>query len=150
MKHLKLFENFNDEADVECTHCYHAWYIEPNDDRPYWCHNCGYDNKDGNFYYEDLEKWREGKKSDLPFDEEKISENEVIRTFKQDTDSGEFKWHRDREDRLVESIGETDWKVQMDNEIPIVMEQPIQIPKETYHRVIKGSGDLTVRIKKIH
>ena len=41
----------------------------------------------------------------LPFIEEKIGENLFIRTFKQDTDSGEFTWHRDYESRIIESIG---------------------------------------------
>jgi hypothetical protein len=86
--------------------------------------------------------------NDFPFDEEKVSENEVIRTFKQDTDSEEFVWHRDREDRIVEVIGETDWRVQLDNEIPQKL-QKVFIPKNIYHRVIKGTGDLKVKIKKL-
>ena len=39
----------------------------------------------------------------LPFIEEKISDNLFIRTFKQETDSGEMVWHRDYEDRIIES-----------------------------------------------
>ena len=52
----------------------------------------------------------------LPFKEINLEENTFIREFKQDTDSGEFVWHRDRENRVVESIGETDWMIQIDNE----------------------------------
>ena len=40
----------------------------------------------------------------LPFQETKLSDNEFIRVFNQNTDSGEFMWHRDREDRIIESI----------------------------------------------
>ena len=54
----------------------------------------------------------------LPFQETKLSENTFIREFKQNTDSGEFMWHRDREDRIIESLSETDWMIQMDNELP--------------------------------
>ena len=45
----------------------------------------------------------------LPFQETKISDNTFIREFSQDTDSGEFMWHRDFESRIIESIGDTDW-----------------------------------------
>jgi hypothetical protein len=31
----------------------------------------------------------------LPFQENKLSDNEFIRVFSQMTDSGEFMWHRD-------------------------------------------------------
>jgi len=265
---IKKFENFNynNKKDVECQHCLWTWDIEPDDDRPHWCHNCGYDNSDGKFYHEDLKKWKEtqtrvnesniddiidinkkfsdynfnymwssvsnmirhvldrmnieiiddyegyyrrqfilnnkviiqilvspilrikiskdrgeykegmelsidsnlkefiktlGKyypvasksfkkmnENNLPFIEEEVSENEVIRTFKQDTDSKEFVWHRDREDRIIETIGSTDWKVQIDNEVPKEINN-VFIPKNVYHRVIKGSGDLKVKIKKL-
>ena len=37
----------------------------------------------------------------LPFQETKLSDNEFIREFKQDTDSGEFMWHRDYELSLI-------------------------------------------------
>jgi hypothetical protein len=39
----------------------------------------------------------------------------------------------------------------MDNELPvkIVKNKPIFIPEGHYHRIIKGTGDLVVKIKKI-
>jgi len=83
----------------------------------------------------------------LPFIEEKISENLFIRTFSQDTDSGEFMWHRDREDRIIESIGETDWMIQIDNELPKKIEEKVFIPMGVYHRVIKGTGDLKIKLE---
>jgi hypothetical protein len=60
-----------------------------------------------------------------------------------------WKWHRDREDRIVEIIGETDWQLQMDNELPKTMSGKVFIPKEVWHRIIKGNGDLKVRITKL-
>lgn len=89
-----------------------------------------------------------GNMEDFPF-EELIKKDYVIRTFSEDIDEMELIWHRDREDRIVKSIGETNWMVQMDNELPKPLTETIFIPKNTYHRVIKGSGDLTVRIKKL-
>ena len=51
----------------------------------------------------------------LPFQETKLSDNEFIRVFGQYTDSGEFVWHRDREDIIIESINQTDWLIQLDD-----------------------------------
>ena len=84
----------------------------------------------------------------LPFEETKLEQNTFIREFKQDTDSGEFVWHRDREDRIVESIGETDWMVQIDNELPKSLNEKVFIPMGVYHRVIKGTGDLKIKLVK--
>ena len=85
----------------------------------------------------------------LPFKETKISENTFIREFEQETNSGEFMWHRDREDRIVEVIGETDWLFQIDDELPRKMEGEIFIPMGVYHRIIKGSGDLKIKLTKL-
>ena len=84
----------------------------------------------------------------LPFQETKLSNNEFIRVFKQDTDSGEYMWHRDFEDRIVESIGDTDWLIQIDNELPKVIDK-VLIPMGVYHRVIKGTGDLKIKLQKL-
>lgn len=83
----------------------------------------------------------------LPFQEIKLKDNEFIRVFNQDTDSGDYMWHRDREDRIVESIGETDWMIQIDNELPQVISK-VFIPMGVYHRVIKGTGDLKIKLIK--
>jgi len=72
-------------------------------------------------------------------------EGYIIREFSQDTPSFEFVWHRDKEDRIVEALHDTDWKFQLDNEVPQEINR-IFIPKETYHRVIKGTGNLKVKI----
>ena len=85
----------------------------------------------------------------LPFQETKLSDNEFIREFSQDTDSGEFMWHRDRESRIVESIGDTDWMIQIDNELPKQIKGEVFIPMGVYHRLIKGSGDLKINLTKL-
>ncbi len=86
----------------------------------------------------------------LPFQENKLNDNTFIREFKQDTDSGEFMWHRDREDRIIESIGETDWMIQIDNELPKQISGEVFIPMGIYHRVIKGTEDLKIKLKKLY
>lgn len=84
----------------------------------------------------------------LPFDETEISENVKVRTFNDTTNSDEFKWHRDREDRTVEVLESKNWYLQMDNEIPkkLIKGKKYYIPEGEYHRVIKGDGNLVVKI----
>lgn len=85
----------------------------------------------------------------LPFEEEHIKGNEFIRVFKQETNSVDFMWHRDKEDRIISPIEETNWKIQLDNELPKVIEKEIYIPKGVYHRLIKGNGDLKIKLIKL-
>jgi hypothetical protein len=86
----------------------------------------------------------------LPFQETKLIDNEFIRVFKQDNDSGEYMWHRDFEDRIIESIGETDWMIQIDNELPKQIRGKVFIPMGVYHRLIKGTEDLKIKLKKLY
>ena len=80
---------------------------------------------------------------------ESVTKNYVIREFSSNTSAVEFVWHRDKEDRVVQAMHDTDWKFQLDNEVPQVLSKnKLFIPKETYHRLIKGTGDLKVKIYK--
>ena len=65
-----------------------------------------------------------------------------------DSDFEELKWHFDEEDRTVEILENPNWMFQFDNELPFVMKSPIFIPKGKWHRVIKGDGNLIVKINK--
>lgn len=85
----------------------------------------------------------------LPFQESKISDNIFIREFSQDTDSGELVWHRDRESRIIEPIGDTDWMIQLDDELPKKIIGEVYIPMGVYHRLIKGYGDLRMKLVKL-
>jgi hypothetical protein len=85
-----------------------------------------------------------------PFVEE-LNQGYYVRTFSSNVSENELKWHWDEEDRIVVCENDTDWLFQMDNELPvkIVKNKPIFIPEGQYHRIIKGTGDLVVKIKKI-
>jgi hypothetical protein len=133
-------------AKIECPICDWDWKVESDDDRPHLCHQCGYDSQLGDFDEEALNQWK--KENILPFQEQK-EKNYVIRTFSEEVEEGELVWHRDKEDRIVRSVGDTDWMIQMDNQLPKPLTEMVYIPKNTYHRVIKGNGDLTVKINKI-
>lgn len=82
-----------------------------------------------------------------PYFEEKYK-NFVVRTFSQDLNESELKWHQDEEDRLVVPVSETDWLFQRENELPQKINSPISIKSGEWHRVIKGTGDLIVKIYK--
>ena len=82
-----------------------------------------------------------------PYKESKNG-NIIRRTFSHDVSENELVWHRDHEDRVVLPLNENDWMVQFDNELPtkLMVGEEYFIPKNVYHRVIKGSGDLMVEI----
>lgn len=83
-----------------------------------------------------------------PYKENKINHNTYIREFSENLSNEEMVWHRDKEDRIISSINKTDWKIQLDNELPKNINENTFIPKETYHRLIKGSGGLTLKVIK--
>ena len=82
---------------------------------------------------------------DKPYQELRTFDT-ILRKFKEDTHEDELVWHRDRRDRKVEVLNNTNWMVQLENEIPQQLKETIFIPKNTYHRLIKGVGDLDLRI----
>lgn len=86
----------------------------------------------------------------LPFTETALGNNQYLREFVADANRDAIEeWHRDREDRIVEVVENTDWLLQMDNELPQLLEGKYYIPKESYHRVITGTGKLVVKLTKL-
>jgi hypothetical protein len=83
-----------------------------------------------------------------PYQEEIISSKEVIRNFSETLDEEDLKWHFDNEDRVVEVLEPTDWLIQFDNLLPESIEGTLYIPAGVYHRVIKGTKDFKIKIKK--
>ena len=84
------------------------------------------------------------------YTQEYISHNKFKRVFSSDVPEEELVWHRDRDNRIVEVIEDSDWYFQMDNELPIPLKKGVklEIPKETFHRVIKGTGNLKILIEE--
>ena len=82
--------------------------------------------------------------------QEVIQPNTKIRKFTLDTDSNELVWHRDEKDRYVTILEGKGWEFQLDNELPLELKKGdcIFIPKQTYHRVIKGTTDLVIQIQE--
>lgn len=95
-------------------------------------------------------KYKKQKNKTYPFNEI-LSDGFNYRTFGSDVNSHDLKWHWDEEDRIVICEKETDWMFQMDNCLPVgLSKNKIFIPKGCWHRIIKGTGDLTLKVKKIY
>jgi hypothetical protein len=86
---------------------------------------------------------------DFPF-EQIEKEGKLVRTFSTDVDSEELMWHQDLKDRNVTVIEGNGWLFQMENELPIKLEDAKQIfiPKLAWHRVLKGNDRLIVEIEE--
>lgn len=77
-----------------------------------------------------------------------ITDETILRKFSSDINSDELVWHRDRCDREILVVASDGWKFQFDDQLPftLIPGMKFNISKETFHRVIKGDGDLIVEI----
>jgi len=84
---------------------------------------------------------------DFPFNQH-FDKEKLIRVFSEDIDPSELIWHQDLEDRTIKVIEANGWGYQLDNQLPLPLEdgQELFIPKMMYHRVIKGNGSLVVEV----
>jgi hypothetical protein len=57
-------------------------------------------------------------------------------------------WHRDRHDRVIEVVRGEGWMFQRDNSIPVHINEGsvFRINANEWHRLIKGRGDLVIKI----
>jgi quercetin dioxygenase-like cupin family protein len=86
-----------------------------------------------------------------PYIDEKISDNEWIRTFDPNiSESEEYVWHRDYADRIFTVIEGEGWKFQFDNELPFFINKSdkIHVPKMAYHRLIPNKNKLRIEINE--
>jgi hypothetical protein len=83
-----------------------------------------------------------------PYRDIKVTKDYILREFSKDVNPIELKWHRDKEDRIVEIVGKTDWEVQIENQLPTSLNESVFIPKGEWHRLIKGNGKLVLKIYK--
>lgn len=84
-----------------------------------------------------------------PFQQKKVN-GKLIREFSDKVSSDELVWHRDRADRNVYVKKCEGWKLQLENKLPVTLKQGsvYYIPKNTYHRIIKGRNSLIVEIQE--
>ena len=91
----------------------------------------------------------------LPFREKIIEETEtyilVQRDFMSTLIEEELNWHMDEEDREVFVVEGDGWYLQIENEIPQLMQKEsiFKIPKEAWHRIINKNGtNLVINVRK--
>lgn len=80
--------------------------------------------------------------------EKPYQEKDGYRIFNPDIDEVELEWHIDMEDRTVIVIQGGGWFFQYDGEVPFLLEdgQSFFIPKEMWHRVLRGNKQLIIKI----
>jgi len=88
--------------------------------------------------------------NDNPYIDRKTSEHTFLREFAENVESHELVWHQDRKDRIVKVVEGTGWQIQFDNKFPqpLAVGESVFVPKNTYHRLHKGSSKLVVEINE--
>jgi hypothetical protein len=81
-----------------------------------------------------------------PYIDIEVTDKYIIREFNENVDPIELMWHRDNEQRTIEIIEDTNWKIQLDNNLPTSLKEHIFIEKHQWHRLIKGDGTLKLKI----
>jgi len=87
-----------------------------------------------------------------PYNDLENNSKYIIREFNDNIDPIELMWHRDDEDRMIEIIDSgKDWEIQFENELPWALEKNLNIfiMRHEWHRVIKGTGTLKLKIYKL-
>ena len=77
-----------------------------------------------------------------------INRNEFFRIFSKEVLTEELVWHRDRANRYVTVVSGKGWLLQMEDSLPIELEEgyTYEIPAYAYHRIKRGTTDLKVHI----
>ena len=77
--------------------------------------------------------------------------NGFYRIFLESVDPDTLVWHRDANTRHVKVLEGKDWKLQLDDNLPVelVIGETYLVPKEEWHRLIKGKGNLKVEITEL-
>lgn len=80
--------------------------------------------------------------------DEPINAQEFERVFPCHVADAELVWHRDHNTRSITVLAGHGWKFQLDNQLPqeLRVGDQVLIPAQVYHRLIKGSQDLKLRI----
>lgn len=83
-----------------------------------------------------------------PYHQVKRQDGSILREFRHDVSSDELVWHQDKLTREVKVIKANGWKLQLEVGLPFGLRDgdTYLIPARSWHRVIKGSGNLTIEI----
>ena len=77
------------------------------------------------------------------------TDNGDIRTF-DNPNEDDLVWHRDKENRHIDVLEGEGWSLQYEDELPTEMHvgDEFYIPEMVFHRLIKGSTKLVLRLEK--
>ena len=86
-----------------------------------------------------------------PYTDKPLDINRFLRKFDKNVDESELIWHRDKKTRIITVMSGNNWKLQFDDQLPVVLEKDKQyrIEKETYHRLLKGNETLILDIREL-
>lgn len=81
---------------------------------------------------------------------EKKEKGILIREFRSDSNPDDLIWHKDKHDRVVTVVKSNGWKLQMETGLPfdLVEGKSYKIPALSWHRILKGRGNLLIKIKE--
>jgi hypothetical protein len=83
-----------------------------------------------------------------PYEEKRFDNGLILREFKHDANVEDLIWHQDKKDRKVFVVESNGWKLQLSDGLPfpLIEGKEYFIPKKSWHRVIKGNGNLKIKI----
>jgi len=83
-----------------------------------------------------------------PYEEKRFDNGLILREFKHNANVDDLIWHQDKKDRKVFVVESNGWKLQLSNGLPfpLIEGKEYFIPKKSWHRVIKGNGNLKIKI----
>ena len=83
-----------------------------------------------------------------PYKDQILNETTKLRTFESTVDSSELVWHQDHNTRHITVMEGDNWALQLDNQLPhdLLPGKTYTIPAEMFHRLLRGSNRLVVKI----
>lgn len=83
-----------------------------------------------------------------PYRQRTLRDGTILREFRADAHPDELVWHQDRAHRSVRVVESGGWKLQLEEGLPfpLVEGNTYEIPSRSWHRVIRGPGDLKIEI----
>ena len=88
--------------------------------------------------------------SSKPYTEILLENGNKFRVFSESVDTSDLVWHQDQHDRKIYVHESNQWSLQFDNCLPTLLEagNVYTVPRDTWHRVIKGEGNLVIQISE--
>ena len=83
-----------------------------------------------------------------PYRQRTLRDGTILREFRSDAHPDELVWHQDRERRSVRVVESGGWMLQLEEGLPfpLVVGNTYEIPSRSWHRVIRGPGNLKIEI----